>query len=185
MPFVGLRKRTQGRRIRHDLLDTMNSSEPATRILKKPERATSRIRTSHSKQSQRKGTPGSNSAGKARMGPEGEHTSAHFVFYSCPTLTLVCLPTGVLAGHSLFDAARHTGVHPEMIRYYCRLSLLSPNFDQITGEPVFDKEDLEEICRIEHYRRNLGVSRRALPLICKLRRECESLQLEVSFLRLP
>jgi DNA-binding transcriptional MerR regulator len=111
--------------------------------------------------------------------------AANFVLYSCPTLTLVCVPSGSQAGFSLIDAARITGVHPEMIRYYWRLGLLDAQLDRLSGMPTFDREALEEIRRIEHYRRNLGVSRRALPLVCQLRQKCERLQIELSFLRSP
>ncbi len=105
-----------------------------------------------------------------------------FILYACTELTLVCLPPGLAARHSLDDAAHLTGVHPEMLRYYCRLGLLDAHPNGITGEPTFDDDALREIGRIEHFRRNLGVSRRALPLICQLRRECERMQIRLSFL---
>jgi DNA-binding transcriptional MerR regulator len=80
------------------------------------------------------------------------------------------------------DAAHLTGVHPEMISYYCRLGLLDDRPDPVTTRPTFDNDALVEISRIEHYRRYLGVHRRALPLICQLRRECERMRIKLAFL---
>ena len=53
------------------------------------------------------------------------------------------------------------------------------------SEPTFDENALHEVRRIEHYRRHLGVGRRAVPLICELRREGERLQIELRFLGSP
>jgi len=95
------------------------------------------------------------------------------------------VPSASQAGFSLIDAARITGVHPEMILYYWRLGLLDAQRDLRAGMLTFDRGALEEIRHIEHYRRHLGVNRRALPLVCQLRRKCESLQIELFFLRSP
>jgi len=110
---------------------------------------------------------------------------ANFIFYISPTLAVACTPSAALALHSLDGAARATGVHPEMLRYYCRLGLLGADLAEANGEPTFDREALCEVRRIEHYRRHLGVPRRALPLICHLRREGERLQIELRFLGSP
>jgi hypothetical protein len=107
---------------------------------------------------------------------------ANFVLYTCTELTLACLPPGPPPRHSLHDAAHLTGVHPEMISYYCRLGLLDARPDPVTSRPTFDNDALVEISRIEHYRRYLGVHRRALPLICQLRRECERMRIKLAFL---
>jgi hypothetical protein len=123
--------------------------------------------------------PGHRAAESARAPAEG---SGEFILYSCTALTLVCLPPGPPPRHALADAARLTGVHLEMLRYYCRLGLLDTRQHAVTGEPTFDNAALEEICRIEHFRRYLGVHRRALPLICQLRRECERMQIKLAFL---
>ena len=53
------------------------------------------------------------------------------------------------------------------------------------AEPAFDEEALDEVRRIEHYRRHLGVSRRALPLLCELRREGERRHIELRFMDGP
>jgi len=108
-----------------------------------------------------------------------------FTFHVNRTLTLVCVPTGSSALFSLGVAADLTGVHPDMLRYYCRVGLLGVNRTDILQEPTFDENALQEVRRIEHYRRHLAVSRRALPLVCELRREAERRHIEIHFLRCP
>lgn len=72
-----------------------------------------------------------------------------------------------------------------MLRYYCGLGLID-GLDGIMGSGLlFDKNALREIRHIEHYRRHLGVGRRALPLVCELRRRGERLRIELPFLRCP
>ena len=107
------------------------------------------------------------------------------MFYVNPTLAVVCLPADEAAHFPLTIAANLTGVHPEMLRYYCRLGLLGPDRAEGEREPTFDKEALHEVRRIEHYRRHLAVSRQALPLVCELRREAERQHIEIHFLRCP
>jgi hypothetical protein len=109
----------------------------------------------------------------------------NFIFYSNPALTLVYQSPTVPVLYSLSTAANLTGVHPEMLRYYCRLGLLDLQEDQMTGELLLDDHALKEIRRIEHYRRDLGVVRRALPLICELQKESERQNIELHFLRCP
>ena len=106
-----------------------------------------------------------------------------FTFYVSPTRALVCVPTA--ARFSLGAAADLTGVHPEMLRYYCRLGLLGADRTEIEREATFDEEAIHEVRRIEHYRRHLAINRRALPLICELRREAERQHIEIHFLRSP
>jgi DNA-binding transcriptional MerR regulator len=89
------------------------------------------------------------------------------------------------AAYPLDAAALMTGVHPEMLRYYCRLGLLGTRRAGTEREPTFDDNALYDIRRIEHYRRHHGVSRRALPLVFALLREVERLENEVRFLRGP
>jgi hypothetical protein len=114
-----------------------------------------------------------------------ETSMTKFTFYTNPTLTLVCVPSEAPALFSLDAAADLTGVHPEMLRYYCRCGLLGENRAEIGREPTFDKGTLYEVRRIEHYRRHLAISRRALPLICELRRKAERQHIEIHFLRGP
>jgi len=108
-----------------------------------------------------------------------------FIFYTNPTLTLACRPSGAPALFSLDAVAVLTGVHPKMLQYYCRSGLLGFHYDTLKDEPSFDENGLQEVRRIEHYRRHLGVGRQALPLICELWREGERLQIELGFLRTP
>ena len=105
-----------------------------------------------------------------------------FVFYSSPLLALVCLPETPPATFTLAVAAEETGVHPELLLYYCRLGLLGPARARRGVQPTFDGAALEEISRIEHYRRHLGVQRRALPLVCALWREGERRHIQLRFL---
>jgi DNA-binding transcriptional MerR regulator len=108
-----------------------------------------------------------------------------FTFYANPTVTLVCLPVKGPVLFPLEAAARLTGLHPEMLRYYCRAGLIEALRGVEETELFFDEKALQEIRRIEHYRRHLGVGRRALPLICELRRAGERQQIELHFLREP
>jgi len=108
-----------------------------------------------------------------------------FTFYVSPARALVCAPAETPTLFSLRVAADLTGVHTEMLRYYCRLGLLGVDRAESEYEPTFDEDAVREVGRIEHYRRHLAVSRRALPLICELRREAERQHIEIRFLRTP
>jgi DNA-binding transcriptional MerR regulator len=88
------------------------------------------------------------------------------------------------ATYSLAEAASLTGVRPDVLRYYCRAGLLGRE-RAITANPTFDDSALYEVRRIERWRRDFGVTRRALPLFCELWRQVERLQSEVRFLRGP
>ena len=89
------------------------------------------------------------------------------------------------ATYSMEDAARLGGVHPEMLRYYCRLGLFGEERTRPEVELVFDDDSLYELRRIEQYRRHHGVDRKTLRLICGLQREVERLEAELRFLRGP
>jgi DNA-binding transcriptional MerR regulator len=108
------------------------------------------------------------------------------VVYSSTMRSLECRPPGVSRPvYSLQTASQLTGVHPELVEYYCRLGLVNGMSDQPTLGRMFEPSALEEIRRLEHYRRNLGVQRRALLLICELWREAERRGLRLNFLRVP
>ena len=109
----------------------------------------------------------------------------NFTFYETPGLALVCMPAGAQRLFSLEAAARLTGVHPEMLRYYSRAGLIGYVPGRFEDEVFFDEDTLHEIRRIEHYRRHLGIGRRALPLICELRREGERQHVQLQFLECP
>ena len=134
-----------------------------------------RLRQKAAPQRQRKPGPG--------IQPQTVVTA--FTFHVNPTLTLVCIPAGTPTLFSLGVAADLTGVHPDMLRYYCRVGLLGVDRTGMLHEPAFDEDALQEVRRIEHYRRHLAVSRRALPLVCELRREAERQHIEIHFLRCP
>lgn len=107
------------------------------------------------------------------------------VLYSTGDQTLVCTTCEAPPRYSLQAVARLSGVHPEMLRYYCRLGLID-GVKEVEGvDPTFDDVSLGELRRIEHYRRDLGVQRRALPLLCDLWRESERCHLALAFLRAP
>lgn len=124
-----------------------------------------------------------NASGKPGVEPAAAVTT--FAFYVNPALALVCIPVDAPVRFSLETAADLTGVHPEMLRYYCRRGLLGPHRAEREREPTFDEEAIHEVRRIEHYRRHLAVSRQALPLVCELRREAERQHIEIHFLRCP
>ena len=87
------------------------------------------------------------------------------------------------ATYSIEDAARLGGVHPEMLRYYCRLGILGEELARPGAELIFDDDSLYELRRFEQFRRHHGVDRSTLRLICGLQREVERLQGELRFLR--
>ena len=109
----------------------------------------------------------------------------NFTFFANPTLTLACVPDNQPPAFSLDDAAQLSGVHPELLRYYSRSGLVETLSGPTGADLFFTEAALEEVRRIEHYRRHLGVGRRALPLICELRREGERQHIELTFLRYP
>lgn len=110
---------------------------------------------------------------------------SNFIFYNNPTVTLVCVSNGAPVLYTLDEAATLTGVHQEMLLYYCGLGLIDGLDGMMGPELHFTENALREIRHIEHYRRHLGVVRRALPLVCELRRQGERLQIELPFLRCP
>ena len=100
----------------------------------------------------------------------------NFTFYSNPTLTLVCVSNDATMLFTLDEAASLTGVHKGLIDGLS--GIMGPGL-------LFDANALRNIRHIQHYRRHLGVGRRALPLICNLRRQGERLEIELPFLRCP
>jgi DNA-binding transcriptional MerR regulator len=98
------------------------------------------------------------------------------------SVTVVSVSRG-RATYSLGVAAELAGVHPELARYYWQRGLLGSGRPAQGEDPVFDDDALYELRRIEHYRQHFGVSRRALPLLCRLLREVARLEAEVRFLK--
>jgi DNA-binding transcriptional MerR regulator len=99
------------------------------------------------------------------------------------SLTLVLIAEAAPETYSLETAARLAGVHPDMLRHYCRLGLFGEAMAGEEGALVFDDTMLYELRRFEHYRLRHGVSRKTLRLVCGLWREVERLQNELRFLR--
>lgn len=100
-------------------------------------------------------------------------------------LTLIAIREAAPATYSLETAARLAGVHPDLLRHYVRIGLISEARGEADAEPVFDDDGVCELRRFEHYRRQHGLNRRTLRLIFGLRREVERLQTELRFLRGP
>lgn len=98
-------------------------------------------------------------------------------------LVLVSVSEHAPAAHSLEDAARIAGVHPDLLRYYCRLGLFGNGPAGGAGEPLFDDDKLYELRRYEYYRRHHGVSRSSLRVLGNLWSEVEQLKAELNFLR--
>ena len=152
---------------------------------KGPQQHAGRVRTVAGSPGPKAGkhAPGKNGAGPKPRSQET--TTTKFTFYANPILALVCVPSDARVLFSLEDAAHLTGVHPEMLRYYSRVGLIEAPRGVFGPDLIFDESGLQAIRRIEHYRRNLGVGRVALPLVCEMQREGERRQIEIHFLRYP
>ena len=98
-------------------------------------------------------------------------------------LALVRVTETTPTTYSLESAAQLADVHPEMLRYYCQLGLFGEARAQPNIQLVFDDDAIYELRRFEHYRRQHGVNRKTLRLLCGLWREIESLRAELRFLR--
>jgi hypothetical protein len=103
------------------------------------------------------------------------------------TITLALVPAVEWSPttYSLETAARLAEMHPEMLRYYCRLGLFGEAREHPTAELFFDEAALQELHRFEYYRVHHGIDRQTLRLICGLRREVERLKNELRSLRVP
>jgi hypothetical protein len=115
----------------------------------------------------------------------GEFGLTNFTFPENTELALVCLPAGAPALFSLEAAAGLTGVHPDMLCYYDRVGLIELQQGVLPTDLYLDEDALQEVRRIEYYRRALDIGRRALPLICELSREGARRQIDLRFLRCP
>jgi DNA-binding transcriptional MerR regulator len=98
-------------------------------------------------------------------------------------LLLVSLREAGPSTHSIEDTARLAGIHPELLRHYCRLGLFGESMASQEVEPVFDDDSLYELLRFERYRRLHRLNRGTARLICNLLREVERLQAELRFHR--
>lgn len=100
-------------------------------------------------------------------------------------LVLVGLREAGPSTHSIEDAARMAGIHPELLRHYCRLGVFGGSMADAGAEPVFDDDSLYELLRFERYRQLHGLNRRTARMICNLLREVERLQSELRFCHGP
>jgi hypothetical protein len=121
-------------------------------------------------------------AGIAHLTPEEHAPGLEIALYSSPVVGLAVRARPRRGGVTLADVGRLTGVHAQLIRYYCRLGLLAPSPGSGVDPLIFDASVVEDLRRIEHYRCTLGVKRRALTLMCELRREAARQDLELEFL---
>ena len=101
------------------------------------------------------------------------------------SLTPVKSVEGSRVTYSLEVAAQLGGVHPEMLRFYCRRGLFGAVRMSSDAEIIFDDDSLFELRRFEYYRRHHGMSREALRLITSLAKEVERLEAELRVLRGP
>jgi hypothetical protein len=83
--------------------------------------------------------------------------------------------------YSIDAASELTGVHPELIRFYCSRGIVAVVPARTRREPVFDDDAIYELRRIEHYRRHFGVNRSALAFIGGLLREVARLEDELRY----
>ena len=105
------------------------------------------------------------------------------VFAENNSLTLVCVTETGPSTYTLETAADLAGIHPEMLRYYCRFGLFGDVGATPDAELIFDDDAIYQLRRFEHYRRNNRVSRKTLRLIFSLWRDIELLQTELRYLR--
>lgn len=99
------------------------------------------------------------------------------------SVTLIRVTETAPATYSLEAAARLAGVRPDILRKYCRLGLFGEARARQETDPIFDDDALYELRRFEHYRRNYGMNRRSLRLVCSLWREVDRLEAELRLLR--
>ena len=90
---------------------------------------------------------------------------------------------GAATTYSLEEAAHIAQVHPDRLRYYCRLGLFGPDTATSDREPVFNDDRLYEVRRFEHYRQSHGANAKTLRLLCALWSEVEHLKAELRFHR--
>lgn len=117
----------------------------------------------------------------AEYPPAEETPSNRFILCINPELALICLHAGAPADHTLETAAVLTGIHPARLVHSCRLGLLGAK--RAGQEPTFGNRALDEIRRIEQFRRHHGVGMGALARFGELGREVDRLQAEVPRVR--
>lgn len=102
---------------------------------------------------------------------------------SAETTALVLVQRDVIVTYSLEAAAELAGIHPAMLRHYCRLGLFGSARAQSENRVTFDDDALYELRRFEHFRQQPGINRQTLRLIHSLWRKIDRLQEELRFFR--
>lgn len=103
---------------------------------------------------------------------------------SHPRWLVVVQSAEATSGYYPLETAAHlSGVHPDLLRYYCRKGLLGAERAQPDAEPMFDDQALYDIRQLERLRRQHGVNLRALPLVWELSHEVQRLHAELRFVR--
>lgn len=88
---------------------------------------------------------------------------------------LVPLPARRVAGVALHDFAAAAGMHPDMVRRYVALGLLTPDTDP-AGGMRFGSAHLLRIARIHRLRAGLGLNYTALGVVLDLLDRIEELE---------
>ena len=99
------------------------------------------------------------------------------------TTALVLVKRDVIVTYSLEAAAELAGIHPAMLRHYCRLGLFGKTRAHSENQVIFDDDALYELRRFEHFRQQQGINRQTLRLIHSLWRKIDRLQEELRFFR--
>lgn len=100
-----------------------------------------------------------------------------------PDRLALALRQSTTTRYTLDEAAVIVQLHPDRLRYYCQLGLFGAAFASAEIEPHFDDDRLYEVRRFEYFRRQHGVDRQTLRLLCDLWCEVERLRRELSYLR--
>ncbi len=83
--------------------------------------------------------------------------------------------------YDLATAARLADIHPDRIKYYCRIGLLQETPDPDRERYPFTDQSLYELRCIEYLRLEEGVNLRGIRIILDLARRMESLESALRF----
>ena len=84
-------------------------------------------------------------------------------------------------GYSVETAAQLTGIRPELIRYYCARSLISPVVEREPGNFIFDTRALCAMRRITILRHEHGLDFAAAQIVADLLPQIDCLSASVAF----
>lgn len=94
-------------------------------------------------------------------------------------LVLIRMTATTAEVYSLEETAELSGIHADLLRYYCRLGLMGTARSGPEAELRFDRDAVEELRCFEDYRRHHRIDRATLRLICGLRSEVDRLRAEL------